>query len=1769
MSNIIISPISIDLGAKNTGVYFAHYEERSSIENIEKEGKVYQLEKDKYTLLMANRTAARHQRRGYDRRQMVKRLFKLIWEKHFKLQWDEDVQQIISFLLNRRGFTFLTEEYDEKILSQFPKEAFELLPEELKIDVNVNENGEYDFASALTEWANEGEGKVRKCFDEILLKAYYEKTRKNCQEKKTKDVTTEGNNSVKLVNTPKNIFEKLFCGLPNLKNRIETEAYTFTNGQGEEITARYNKGETFNILSFINNNPVKITDEIKELLPQEQKEWFFNPTGRFDLGKAESKSKFDNADDKQEWLKTYLHHLAYALHKTLDELESGGRHRSKYFNEVEKVLDNENHTYSYLKNFCRKLQSGGYQGLDKEKLARLIGHLSNLELKPLRKYFNDKEHQRTDYWDEARLSKIFDRWILREWRVGEKDKNKKTENHAENYKKLKVCWKKFVDDDKHHTLTENKKIPIAVIKFWLDKNPESTIPPYQDNNNRRPPKCQSLILNPKFLDKKYPEWQHWLGKLRKLETVEKYLIDFEDQLKSLESGKDNSYFSDKETNLEKKNGVPKSPQELKAGNQERRTLKALDARILQFILDRVKADDPLKLNEIYSHIKKWRQEQSTEQEMQTAESKLEVAIEESSLPNELKTDRDYNDNGLLKEGKFLHLVCKYYKQRQRAKDGRLFIHPEYRYFKNRGYENTGRFDDENCLLTYCNHKPRQKKYQSFHDIAGVLHVAPEKLKKEVCGTCIKKIVKWMEKETSNTSSLKANCERAAKEQKDRRGRLKDDISDIYKNDASSSLRRFCERAKRICCELTKKLYSAGKQESWRNDLERNPAAAVYLLAQLNNIAYKDRSGNSNICSVCSADNAYRMQSIEITKDNGSSEYSAKAQRLPAIPTRLIDGAVMRMARIVGDAITKDKWGKIKKELEADRKVRVPIIIESNRFEFEPSREELVKSQRTKPRKGKPLEHGGDQDLFQKNFQEKITRIKDAGHFICPYYEDTDIGNFGEMDHIIPRKSKWGTLNDEANLIWASHIGNHHKTNTHLSLGDLAKSYKKAQFPGMSDESIKNWIIEQIGNGEGESFIFGRYHSFINLTQDQRKAFRHALFLVGHDLRDKVIRAIDNRNRTLVNGTQRYFAEMLANKLYKKAKTIGEHRSLSFDYFEVTSDGSSSNISVPFVRKFFESKKDEDGNLVHPELQDHIKGNGQQSTYSHLIDAKTAFMIALSQHYKQGSLKINDQYISPLDYADEHGELKDLYNAIKVNHDPTDPKREKLERKKAEKGFFEHKTLFDSNSRAWHFLKLIEIDSDNGKRYLKGFLEVRTLKSCLKHDDWQETIDNKYGFTEEPGKENEKHHLYGKLLSPGEEQSLVNLYSPNKGKYQFGYQNERQQWPKVIIENQKLGNKHFTVRLYQIDKTKVAQFLLENFNTKSTPNNWKKKDMDVYDKLQKLWYFTKRKNLIKNGNPDFSYTKENLKTVFQNPSLSRTWKELNEEWTCKSSGGDSDCFQFLKEHFLTNKLNTTERVKHSPHQRVRKEFSLPISSKGQGFMLIARRTWNNKLIYQCQAEKSGEAGAGLYKKRINEQRKPYDSLTFYFRSRNIVLLKKLNEIKTCLLKQGNFIDVDKWFPLTVSRSKPEFKNIECIKNKYQSRGDSIWRITFKEPPSMEDLVALMYGGYPIDELKVGTGESEKDEVKKEAQAFFQTKGHSFIGLVEAKEKLEGCQNTINEKHKNNRREKTPEDKNRLKFIQCWLKCFDGLDGKTLTYKRGVGLQMEPAGNAEKPHRRTSS
>ena len=1563
----IISPISIDLGAKNTGVYFAHYKAGSSIEDIEKEGKVYQLEKDSYTLLMANRTARRHQRRGFDRRQMVKRLFKLIWEKHFGLEWDKDVQQTTSFLFNRRGFSFLTEEYDAEILSRFPEEAHQALPKELQIAAN---NGEYDFAVKIQEWAREGENKVKEVFDAINKKPKHvaerlvfigrtEKLREHCQTRKSNNEINENNKArVKLSQLSRWIWDEWQqAGVEGLDEDFVAK------DQSSDSEIRWKTPVSYDLVTYLNQQSPEVAHLILNSLPdtsEEKKElgascWNFKAEN-FKLedkdftrpephGENATKKEKDNYQKAvSAWNQLHLQHLAFALQKTLNELQSGGRHRSKYFEEIKEVLkevlENQNHTHGYLKEFCGKLQSGSLKPKDSgnsltdKTLANLICHLSNLELKPLRKYFNDKTHKDGDYWDESRLKGIFKKWILHEWRINPEKDKRKVQDGEENYKKLRYDWHNHEG---------------SVVCFWMTIPPVATIPPYQDNNNRRPPRCQSLILNPTYLDNNYSEWQIWLEKLKELPAVQAHLRDFEEQLKGMQSGKKKSYFSDETTPTTKKdkngNQVHKTQEEIRAGDSQRRNSKALNARILQFIFDRVKADDPLKLNEIYSHAKKIKQDQhksdtDSAQAVENAKKKLEQSINCNSnpLPKTLKTLKDYQNDALFKHGTFLHLICKYYKIRQRARDGRLFIHPEYRYVRGHGYENTGCFDDANCLLTYCNHKPRQKRYQILGDIASLLQVKPVNLREFVEDqdgkTADEKLFEWL----NSIDALKTNCDRAAKEQKDRRGRLKLDIRKIYRQRQSEStfegkikkilkdsgvdeaykLYRFCERAKDLCLAVTEPLYDISRQQEWQQDLENNPATAVYLLAQINDIAFKERNGNANTCAVCSTDNAQRMQMIP---SENIEESHTKAQRLPAIKTRLIDGAVMRMARIAAVAIIKDKWPNIEKELNANKKVHVPIIIEANRFEFEPSKEELVKSQRVTPRKGKALTRADGQILFQ----DKDTRIKKAGQCICPYTGKA-LTNTGEIDHIIPRQSEWGTLNDEANLIWASRIGNHHKINSHLSLRDLHNEYKNAQFGDKDDDRIQQWIIDQIGNGEGENFTFGPYRSFINLSPEHQKAFRHALFLpASHSLRRKVIEAIDNRNRTLVNGTQRYFAEVLANNLYKAAKKKCKQNLLSFDYFESSTDAGSSNVNVPSVRKYFEGKKDDNGNYRHPELQRHIKGNTSQSSYSHLIDATTSFMIALSKHYKSGSLEIETPYISPYDYSDDSGELKDLYAAVKIDYSDFIKHfgLEPLERQipGPNKPSVAHRPLFNENAVALHFLKLIEIQEPNEKpKYLRGFLALSELKKCLRAGN-----DGRF----------ESYKKYASELSDTDRDKYLPIYT---GKFAVGSGTGTS-----ILTG--FGEKRVTVNIYSLDKKKVFGFLIDHFNTASDVSLWQTEKVVELKSLYSLWYFTQRQKIIvkDSGKETLYRLSDNNKKCARliNPQIENAWNDL-----AQSIDDSQNLREQLKDYFL-NKENSGQRVpKHThEHKRVAKEFSLPISC--QKGLLIRKKNWKGEEVYYCR------------------------------------------------------------------------------------------------------------------------------------------------------------------------------------------------------------------------------
>ena len=382
---------------------------------------------------------------------------------------------------------------------------------------------------------------------------------------------------------------------------------------------------------------------------------------QFDIEKhAEA---LDNAAHRKH-IQRHLEHLFFAIHRVAEEALSGARHRRKYFEEIRYDLNHANkHPHRYMQRFAKAVRK--YDGLDNNKRWHLICHVSNLELKPLRAYFNDKAHRKGDQWQPEQLAAIVSRWFLKQWRVNEEKDGK---NKVASCAQVRKAWQKHV----------NKQDMVA---FWSLTDPELTIPPYQSHTNRRPPDCQSLVLNARYLNGHHPEWEDWLA------AMKASLPDLED----VASGKGGK-LTDKE---------------------ERRL------RDLQLLPDRRKDDDPFRLNAIWGHYHQAQKHDQGSNEHQKAIQSMRHEIAASDLPEDMKNG--LRDPGHWQNrGSFAHFLNKYYQSRRRARDGQYFIHP----VRGRNRQ----WHDDACLLTLCRHHPRQKKHQMLPDVAASSGISARELR---------------------------------------------------------------------------------------------------------------------------------------------------------------------------------------------------------------------------------------------------------------------------------------------------------------------------------------------------------------------------------------------------------------------------------------------------------------------------------------------------------------------------------------------------------------------------------------------------------------------------------------------------------------------------------------------------------------------------------------------------------------------------------------------------------------------------------------------------------------------------------------------------------------------------------------------------------------------------------------------------------------------------------------------------------------------------------
>ncbi|MCX7820196.1 MAG: type II-B CRISPR-associated RNA-guided endonuclease Cas9/Csx12 [Brevinematales bacterium] len=145
--------VSIDQGAKNTGLVLAEVDSNGQLQNLE--GNVVSINENEFKTSQLDRRTKRHQRRRYKRRKLAKRLLRLILEKEFGWNFSKKCikqKEFIFGLLNRRGFSYIVEDLDVETLNNedFIDFIVKLFPDQLNKDEKLTEQIEKNYSNP--EW---------------------------------------------------------------------------------------------------------------------------------------------------------------------------------------------------------------------------------------------------------------------------------------------------------------------------------------------------------------------------------------------------------------------------------------------------------------------------------------------------------------------------------------------------------------------------------------------------------------------------------------------------------------------------------------------------------------------------------------------------------------------------------------------------------------------------------------------------------------------------------------------------------------------------------------------------------------------------------------------------------------------------------------------------------------------------------------------------------------------------------------------------------------------------------------------------------------------------------------------------------------------------------------------------------------------------------------------------------------------------------------------------------------------------------------------------------------------------------------------------------------------------------------------------------------------------------------------------------------------------------------------------------------------------------
>lgn len=829
------------------------------------------------------------------------------------------------------------------------------------------------------------------------------------------------------------------------------------------------------------------------------------------------------------------------------EQRNGARHRTKYFEEITEDFKRKTKLVECLKK----------HKIEEQRFLNLIQNISNLQIKLLRAYFNDKKMKEKEIWDPARLHIHIARWI-RAWHVDPKD----SEKQASRRNLLSL-----LENGKLRIIKNNSTYSpsLHIISFLEEVDPKDTIPPYEDQNNRRPPKCQNLWLDSKILDKYFPGWDHSLWKLIKKE----------------ENGPFGQLLTSNFQVSETSEGI--SLTKLVQNYNRAHSNQKLDVRavILQRFLDRSAKLDPWSLR-LQGKAKK-----EIEIFGSLSKTDLQKAAEAYEKTKEVLGESDANQ--------FLKLADRYYLEVADIKKGMWTPPDPERRHKEIPKSIAHEENEDISLFHKCDTKTGSKQKNLSNLVGNILNV------KFSLDSFQNFLSLWTEKfdGRSSLNSLAKSIEETRSSQNEfvieysiflkkikKREQIdkKDEIYKVYQNTIKSS-----ERLEQL---LKEKLGFQNASKSYFG----NP----YSIAQLYNLISVDRAGFSKVCKSCQEENHWRSTLIDT--DRG---HQAWASKQVADTGRLFDGQLAMLLDRLALEIFKLKKAEIVKYISDNKllkidKVEIPLLIEENSFNF---RYELAELKALSKKKKDQLKKSVED--FETRLNSKQDRIKAASRELCPY-TGKKISK-GEIDHILPRsltQKQFGTVfNAEANLIYASREGNQSKGSREYGLNDLDDKYLNKIFGTKDIGLIQKIISETIDRLDIESsttrIVFDR------LSPNEQDCLRHALFIKS--LRSKVFELLSGQLKARVNGTQLYLAKSIRN-LFRENQDFTT-RSLtikvpSFSFYEPRA------VDLPYMRR---------------ELAEKFPNLGKQNpqpTGSHIVDA--AMVLAYAVETDSGNLSFGSK-----------------------------------------------------------------------------------------------------------------------------------------------------------------------------------------------------------------------------------------------------------------------------------------------------------------------------------------------------------------------------------------------------------------------------------------------------------------------------------------------------------------------------------------------------------------